>query len=78
MQVLRNSGKCKSAAAGENGHALVQIRDVMQHMLQFKYMLRSGLASDEPPHGQPRPAHAPPQQAKRARANWLLLAEHTG
>ncbi|CAK1542357.1 unnamed protein product [Leptosia nina] len=70
LQVLRNSGKCKSAAAGENGMALVQIRDVMQHMPQFKYMLRSGLASDEPPHQPPRPAHAPPpSHAKRARAN---------
>ncbi|XP_046966867.1 uncharacterized protein LOC124534867 [Vanessa cardui] len=69
LQVLRNSGKCKSAAAGENGMALVQIRDVMQHMLQFKYMMRSGLA-DEPPHQPPRPAHAPPSShAKRARAN---------
>ncbi|KAJ8718308.1 hypothetical protein PYW08_002545 [Mythimna loreyi] len=68
LQVLRNSGKCKSAAAGENGMALVQIRDVMQHMLQFKYMLRSGLASDDA-HQQPRPAHAPPPPAKRARAN---------
>ncbi|GBP82146.1 hypothetical protein EVAR_65342_1 [Eumeta japonica] len=58
LQVLRNSGKCKSAAAGENGLALVQIRDVMQHMLQFKYMLRSGPAADEPPHAAPRPAHA--------------------
>ncbi|KAJ0175301.1 hypothetical protein K1T71_009442 [Dendrolimus kikuchii] len=65
LQVLRNSGKCKSAAAGENGMALVQIRDVMQHMLQFKYMLRSGSATEEP---QPRPAHTQPQ-AKRARAN---------
>ncbi|XP_022129348.2 uncharacterized protein LOC111003250 [Pieris rapae] len=70
LQVLRNSGKCKSAAAGENGMALVQIRDVMQHMPQFKYMLRSGLAADEPPHQPPRPAHAPPpSHAKRARAN---------
>ncbi|PZC75229.1 uncharacterized protein LOC110378845 [Helicoverpa armigera] len=69
LQVLRNTGKCKSAAAGENGLALVQIRDVMQHMLQFKYMLRSGLAGDEAPHGTPRPAHAPPPQPKRARAN---------
>ncbi|XP_073960466.1 uncharacterized protein [Choristoneura fumiferana] len=69
LQVLRNSGKCKSAAAGENGLALVQIRDVMQHMPQFKYMLRSGLAADEP-HAPPRPAHAPPpSHAKRARAN---------
>ncbi|XP_061720140.1 uncharacterized protein LOC133527244 [Cydia pomonella] len=71
LQVLRNSGKCKSAAAGENGMALVQIRDVMQHMPQFKYMLRSGLAADEPPHApRPAPAHAPPaSHAKRARAN---------
>ncbi|KAF9796867.1 hypothetical protein SFRURICE_015849 [Spodoptera frugiperda] len=69
VQVLRNSGKCKTAAAGENGQALVQIRDVMQHMLQFKYMLRSGLAADEAPLSQPRPAHAPPPPAKRARAN---------
>ncbi|XP_072938412.1 uncharacterized protein [Epargyreus clarus] len=75
LQVLRNSGKCKSAAAGENGLALVQIRDVMQHMPQFKYMLRSGLAADEHAHLQPRPAHAhahahaPPGHAKRARAN---------
>ncbi|CAH2049575.1 unnamed protein product, partial [Iphiclides podalirius] len=72
LQVLRNSGKCKSAAAGENGMALVQIRDVMQHMPQFKYMLRSGLAADEPhaPHQAPRPAHASqPSHAKRARAN---------
>ncbi|VVC98553.1 unnamed protein product [Leptidea sinapis] len=38
LQVLRNSGKCKSAAAGENGLALVQIRDVMQHMPQFKLL----------------------------------------
>lgn len=69
LQVLRNSGKCKSAAAGENGLALVQIRDVMQHMPQFKYMLRSGLAADEP-LAPPRPAHAPPPgHAKRARAN---------
>lgn len=68
LQVLRSSGKCKSAAAGENGMALVQIRDVMQHMLQFKYMLRPGHAADEQPHAAPRPAHAPPQ-AKRARAN---------
>ncbi|XP_049871399.1 uncharacterized protein LOC126370541 [Pectinophora gossypiella] len=72
LQVLRNSGKCKSAAAGENGLALVQIRDVMQHMPQFKYMLRSGAGDDAPhqPHA-PRPAHAqpPPHQAKRARAN---------
>lgn len=72
LQVLRNSGKCKSAAAGENGMALVQIRDVMQHMIQFKYMLRSGMAADEQPHQTPRPAHAsqPSHQAKRARANW--------
>ncbi|XP_013183800.1 uncharacterized protein LOC106129698 [Amyelois transitella] len=69
LQVLRNSGKCKSAAAGENGMALVQIRDVMQHMPQFKYMLRSGLAADEP-HQAPRPAHnSQPAHAKRARAN---------
>ncbi|CAK1581294.1 unnamed protein product [Parnassius mnemosyne] len=84
LQVLRNSGKCKSAAAGENGLALVQIRDVMQRMPQFKYMLRSGLAEDEHAHGHaphqahqahqhqhaPRPAHAAqPPHAKRARAN---------
>ncbi|KAL0870339.1 hypothetical protein ABMA27_005355 [Loxostege sticticalis] len=76
LQVLRNSGKCKSAAAGENGMALVQIRDVMQHMPQFKYMLRSGLAADDAPHQPPRPAHAPQAahanhapHAKRARAN---------
>lgn len=70
LQVLRNSGKCKSAAAGENGMALVQIRDVMQHMPQLKYMVRSGLAADEQPHAAPRPAHAPPHaHAKRARAN---------
>ncbi|XP_041980591.1 uncharacterized protein LOC121734189 [Aricia agestis] len=69
LQVLRNSGKCKSAAAGENGMALVQIRDVLQHMPQFKYMLRSGPAADEPTHP-PRPAHAPPPtHGKRARAN---------
>ncbi|XP_028164058.1 uncharacterized protein LOC114355413 isoform X2 [Ostrinia furnacalis] len=76
LQVLRNSGKCKSAAAGENGMALVQIRDVMQHMPQFKYMLRSGLAADDSPLAPlaPRPAHAhaqshAPPHAKRARAN---------
>ncbi|CAB3244136.1 unnamed protein product [Arctia plantaginis] len=70
LQVLRNSGKCKYAAAGENGMALVSIRDVMAHMPQFKYMLRSGHAADEPPQAPPRPAHAPPPpQAKRARAN---------
>lgn len=69
LQVLRNSGKCKSAAAGDNNMALVQIRDVMQHMPQFKYMMRSGLG-DEAPHQPPRPAHAPPSShAKRARAN---------
>ncbi|KAL4709479.1 hypothetical protein ACJJTC_012816 [Scirpophaga incertulas] len=62
LQVLRNSGKCKSAAAGENGLALVQIRDVMQHMPQFKYMLRS--AADEPA----RAALPPQAHAKRARA----------
>ncbi|KPJ04496.1 hypothetical protein RR46_01961 [Papilio xuthus] len=70
LQVLRNSGKCKSAAAGENGLALVQIRDVMQHMLQIKYMLRSGMAMEEHTQQQPpRPAHAHPPHAKRARAN---------
>ncbi|XP_068622503.1 uncharacterized protein [Battus philenor] len=69
LQVLRNSGKCKSAAAGENGLALVQIRDVMQHMPQFKYMLRSGLTGDEHAQHSPRPAHAHPAHAKRARAN---------
>ncbi|OWR50407.1 hypothetical protein KGM_215079 [Danaus plexippus plexippus] len=68
LQVLRNSGKCKTAAAGENSMALVQIRDVMQHMPQIKYMLRSGLANDEPLQP-PRPAHAQPSHAKRARAN---------
>ncbi|XP_037874264.1 uncharacterized protein LOC101745688 isoform X1 [Bombyx mori] len=66
LQVLRNSGKCKSAAAGENGMALVQVRDVMHHMLQFKYMLRSGLGDDPAAH--PPPAHLHPH-AKRARAN---------
>ncbi|XP_026325375.1 uncharacterized protein LOC113234290 [Hyposmocoma kahamanoa] len=82
LQVLRNSGKCKSAAAGENGLALVQIRDVMQHMPQFKYMLRS-TSDDTPPAAHaPRPAHSAhaahaahsahahqAQPAKRARAN---------
>ncbi|CAG5059102.1 unnamed protein product [Parnassius apollo] len=66
LQVLRNSGKCKSAAAGENGLALVQIRDVMQRMPQFKYMLRSGLADDEHAHqahaAHPHQAHAHVQQ----------------
>lgn len=67
--MLRNSGKCKTAAAGENGMALVQIRDVMQHMPQFKYMLRSGLDEHAPQHP-PRPAHAPPPtHGKRTRAN---------
>lgn len=72
LQVLRMSGKCKSAAAGENGMALVQIRDVIQHMPQFKYMMRSGMADETPhqAHQSPRPAHAPPSShAKRARAN---------
>ncbi|CAH2982288.1 unnamed protein product [Chilo suppressalis] len=82
LQVLRNSGKCKSAAAGENGLALVQIRDVMQHMPQLKYMLRSGLADDAPAPrpapahaahsahaGHSAPTHAPQPHAKRARAN---------
>lgn len=38
MQVLRNSGKCKSSST-DNSVALVQIRDVMQYMPQLKYML---------------------------------------
>ncbi|KAJ2949573.1 hypothetical protein O0L34_g15491 [Tuta absoluta] len=84
LQVLRNSGKCKSAAAGENGLALVQIRDVMQHMPQFKYMLRSGAGDEQPAPPAPRPpaahnhtqhphpahpAHPAHHNAKRARAN---------
>ncbi|CAG9133225.1 unnamed protein product [Plutella xylostella] len=75
LQVLRGCGKCKSAAAGENGMALVQIRDVMLHMPQFKYMLQRQSNDDPAPLASPRPAHHPPAAhashsgPKRARAN---------